>query len=243
MNKDYVEVLKSKPHNTKYLKRYIAFIDSRSTRELKTNFEKHHICPKAKDLFPEFRVSTEHPWNVINLTFREHYIAHMLLWKMYGGSQSKAFWLMAKRSKNKECNSRIFEKLREDRLAYIAATPGSMLGKKHSLKTKQKMSNQKLGKKFNQEHKQNIANSLRGKPLGIQAKEKMQETRRKTEGTYTKLATFDIVELYKSTSLFELVQITKISARTLKKELLKAGVTIRTRKETEELKRKIRTCQ
>lgn len=103
-------ILSSKPHNSHYLKRYIAFIKSRKG----IGEEKHHICPKAKSLFPEFASLKTHTWNAINLTLREHYIAHWMLWKIYGKSQAQAFVLMSCRSNKK--SSRIYEVVKLDKV-------------------------------------------------------------------------------------------------------------------------------
>ena len=53
--------------------------------------ESHHICPKDKNLFPEYTKIKEHPWNNANLTARQHYDAHHMLWKAYGKGMTKAF--------------------------------------------------------------------------------------------------------------------------------------------------------
>lgn len=88
---DILEILKSKPHNQHYLNRYWKFIqyckDSNKNLEPNTYIEKHHICPKAKDLFP---LHSRHVWNLISLTSRQHILSHIMLWKTYGGSQIKA---------------------------------------------------------------------------------------------------------------------------------------------------------
>lgn len=94
MTETILHILYSKPHNKHYLNRYIKFIESRHILE-DGLYELHHICPKAKDLFPEFN-SKEFSWNFIKLSYREHFIAHWLLWKAYNTcSMSKAFYLMS----------------------------------------------------------------------------------------------------------------------------------------------------
>lgn len=50
--------------------------------------EEHHICPKANDMFPEYTSFRAFPWNKIKLSFEQHVLAHLLLWKAYGGSQA-----------------------------------------------------------------------------------------------------------------------------------------------------------
>lgn len=84
-----LEILKTKPHNKHYLNRYYRFIEncmlknsSMNTDELGYT-EKHHICPKSKDMFPEYKNLKKYPWNMVILTYRQHIIAHLLLWKAY----------------------------------------------------------------------------------------------------------------------------------------------------------------
>lgn len=88
---NFSEVLKSKPHNPHYLNRYIKFISSRIQTDGR---EVHHICPKAKDLFPEYTDLKVHNWNSVKLSYREHILAHVMLWKAYGGSQLSALHYM-----------------------------------------------------------------------------------------------------------------------------------------------------
>jgi hypothetical protein len=83
--------------------------------------ETHHICPKANDLFPEYKSFKLYKWNKIKLSYRQHFIAHWLLWKAYGGSQTIAFSAMQNQNSNRDKivlkSSKIFEKLRKE--AYL----------------------------------------------------------------------------------------------------------------------------
>lgn len=91
---DLYSILSSKSNNVHYLKRYIKFI--KYCIEINKNLDKsiyteeHHIAPRAKDLFPEFKDFNIHKWNQVTLTARQHLIAHVILWKTYKGSQSTA---------------------------------------------------------------------------------------------------------------------------------------------------------
>jgi hypothetical protein len=108
---DIKSILTSKPHNHHYLNRYIKFIQS-----CKGDFEyteKHHICPKSKNLFPEYSSFKDHPWNMIRLSARQHFLAHWMLWKTYGGDQVYAFDAMVNgQSKDNRINSRTYERLK-----------------------------------------------------------------------------------------------------------------------------------
>lgn len=117
-SKSIYSILESKSHNQHYLKRYFNFILGCQNKNSKINldkFEKHHICPKAKDMFPEYKNIRHFPWNNVKLTYRQHYVAHWILWKSYGiGSQSRAFHCM-QRSKylgDKKMNSKLFAQLK-----------------------------------------------------------------------------------------------------------------------------------
>jgi hypothetical protein len=90
-NNDIYAILTSKPHNSHYLNRYFKFIlwcQQNPTFEEYT--ENHHICPKADDLFSEYASFKDYSWNCVTLSNKQHFIAHVMLWKAYGGSQATA---------------------------------------------------------------------------------------------------------------------------------------------------------
>jgi len=72
-------------YNEHYLKRYFKFIDSCSTAK-ETFLENHHILPVS--IFPEYKKVKE---NIKKLTPRQHFIAHWILAKAFGGSQWFSF--------------------------------------------------------------------------------------------------------------------------------------------------------
>ena len=82
---DIYSILSSKPHNPHYLNRYITFIKQCQHKNVghEGYVERHHICPKADDMFPEYKDFRLHPWNCAVLTARQHYIAHLMLWKVF----------------------------------------------------------------------------------------------------------------------------------------------------------------
>jgi len=101
-SEDIYSILASKPHNPHYLKRYLKFIES-CTHTDGEYTENHHICPKAKDLFPEYGSFRKYPWNKKKLTARQHIIAHIMLWKAYGGSQTRAIQSMLDHFNSETC--------------------------------------------------------------------------------------------------------------------------------------------
>ena len=98
-------ILLSKEHNSFYLTKYINFINKNIGKysENLSNTEKHHILPKAKDMFPQYADFSENSWNKIILPLKKHFYAHYLLTMSYqwSVSQNESFCLMGGRLKNK----------------------------------------------------------------------------------------------------------------------------------------------
>lgn len=96
---DIYSILSSKPHNPHYLNRYIKFIQACQQKNVgyEGYTENHHICPKAKDMFPEYKCFREFPWNRAALKPRQHFIAHIILWKAFYNTVSckRALWFMS----------------------------------------------------------------------------------------------------------------------------------------------------
>lgn len=163
---DIYSILATKPHDERYLKRYTRFIeyckDQNSTLKKRTKrnpsgtyLEEHHICPKAVDLFPEYNSFWQFPWNKILLTAKQHYIAHMLLWKVYGGSQAKAFFAMSMATSDTmdrywRCTAKMYEQLRLDyslvNSKNASGEQNPFHGRKHTEEAKEKNRLAHLGK-------------------------------------------------------------------------------------------------
>lgn len=93
--KDYFRWLEKLPlkQDLHYLRRYCNFMVLRLGRSKFSGSVKHHILPKAKGFFPEFRLEA---WNVVYLSNREHYVAHSILARAFPNSaMSLAFYLMS----------------------------------------------------------------------------------------------------------------------------------------------------
>ena len=101
-------LLQSKNHNHHYLARYWKFIQWCQARQTTDEYtESHHILPKAKDLFPEYADVKKFKWNSVDLTAREHIMAHIMLWKAYGGSQTASvFYMLNIQNENTGYNKR-----------------------------------------------------------------------------------------------------------------------------------------
>jgi hypothetical protein len=113
--------------------------------------ERHHIVPKSMG-------GLNNKDNLVILTAREHFIAHILLYKIYKNQQmAYALCAMAMRTlKHIKITSRQYAYIREQ---YSLAQKGKNnpnYGKKHSPESKEKISLTKKGKKLSEEHKKNL---------------------------------------------------------------------------------------
>jgi hypothetical protein len=116
-----------------HLNRYIKFIESRPIKKYKSKFglARHHICPKSFGM--DKRYSKE-SWNIIILTEREHFIAHLILYKCYGDKMAQAFHMMNKSKIStgsyRNLTSRQFEVLS---MVYSYSKASSMIGTKNPM--------------------------------------------------------------------------------------------------------------
>ena len=123
-------------HNMNYQKIYDSLIFKGKNRQSIEGYkERHHIIPKSlggsNDLF-----------NLVDLTAREHFIAHFLLAKMHGGNQ----WLAISRMRGNDdfyINSRLYEVARRE---IAKATSKRFKGVAKSAETREKMSAASIGK-------------------------------------------------------------------------------------------------
>ena len=96
----------------KYSRWYWAIIQNALMRNKPEQSERHHILPKGRLMFPEYKSLKENPWNGVYLTLREHYLCHLLLTKMTIGEprRSAIYGLMRFSSGIEKCNSHRYEK-------------------------------------------------------------------------------------------------------------------------------------
>lgn len=123
-------------------------------------YEAHHVVPRSIDKKLIYKKS-----NKVNLTVREHFIAHLLLKRIYKkkfGEDSyqyramvKTCFLFANKHKGVTINSRTIEKLR---IAY-KKLPSPMLGRPINDNAKKALLKANLGKKHTKEHRQKILES------------------------------------------------------------------------------------
>jgi hypothetical protein len=88
-----------------YFLAYQRLIDKAKARVCVDGYvERHHVLPRALG-------GSDDSSNLVALTAREHFVAHVLLAKIHGGILWQAVILMSG-GKNRYCNSRLFEMAR-----------------------------------------------------------------------------------------------------------------------------------
>jgi hypothetical protein len=126
----------------KYTKWYLSLVSSDSDDAYT---EKHHILPRS--LFPEYKNCK---WNIVKLSARKHFMAHMLLCKMLAKNNNNYGKMLSAAMRMKCCNksqqikrkfyvnSRIFEIMRIEYSQYLT-------GKTMQEKTKKLISEKLTG--------------------------------------------------------------------------------------------------
>ena len=77
---DFREQLLSKTDESSQeaIDNYLLFL---SNCKISSYTERHHVLPRC--LFPEFKSFTKQPWNIVNLSARDHFIAHHKLYRIF----------------------------------------------------------------------------------------------------------------------------------------------------------------
>ncbi len=125
--------------------RYINFIYSRRFRKIpkKCVTHIHHIIPKCLN-------GTGHKKNLIPLTLREHFIAHLILWKAFGGKLSFTFHMMTNQKQyGNKLTSRQYSNLESERISlYKGRTIEEIYGEDRAKEIKYKMGATNRGKTY-----------------------------------------------------------------------------------------------
>lgn len=115
-----------------YIGRYERFIEALKHQPIVAGMEVHHIVPKSMG-------GSNDKSNLISLTPRQHYIAHWMLWKAYGGKMAQAFFFF-NNYHGKRISSKAYEQLRSESLAGISGANHYLYGKKIPAESRLKMS-------------------------------------------------------------------------------------------------------
>nr|DAO65742.1 MAG TPA: HNH endonuclease [Caudoviricetes sp.] len=86
--KIFDNLIKLNPSNIEKVVEYINFVIDNKTIKEKYKTDEHHILPKNKDCFPEY---INEKWNKISLTYKNHFIAHKLLYEAYPNNKRIVF--------------------------------------------------------------------------------------------------------------------------------------------------------
>lgn len=164
-----------------YSRIYSDLIEKRRKESPHGYSEKHHVIPRSMGGDNSAR-------NIVRLTAREHFIAHVLLAKIHGGNQWASVFMMMGRSKTHSRDftiaSRTYETARRHYAEVVSVesrgrapwnkgkkTRGHPMyqsgkrglpgGFRHSDETKSAMSASKSGKRHSMSHKSNIGASVK----------------------------------------------------------------------------------
>ncbi len=177
--------------STHYYQRYIKFIDSCKISEITGYTESHHIIPKSLG-------GADSKDNLVELSARQHFLAHWMLWKAYDDKQMHdAFWLMCHMSSSNQqrtykINSTIYGKLKQQRSLLIShqmmVNNPSTREKVKELRRISAMGNtygrSNKGLIFTEEHRKNLSDSHKGTPTSDKQKLAVANSNKKRKGTY-----------------------------------------------------------
>ena len=162
-----------------YKKVYSLIIEKAKNRKLEDEdyFESHHIIPKCLG-------GSNEKENLVKLLFREHYLCHWLLHRIYPNSKglSYAFWIMSNRNKGLiRVSSRAYEESRESYIKNFSQFQKERY-QKMTKKEREELSNKISQTRLNwseEEKKKNreqASKTLKGKTISEEQKDKWRET-------------------------------------------------------------------
>jgi hypothetical protein len=169
-----------------YFNKYLKFIHYCQTTNKNGYTEKHHIIPGSMG-------GSNEPFNIIQLSAREHFITHWMLWKAYQNKEMTfAFWSMRMNPKKKrtfKLTSKTYSILKEqhslfqsermkiDNPMFKQSTKDKIIksrsGSKASEQTKLKMSIAQKGIPKTEETKQKMSAASKGRPKSEQHRKSM----------------------------------------------------------------------
>ena len=186
-------------------------------------YETHHIVPRSIDKKLIYKKT-----NKVNLTVREHFVAHLLLKRIYKkkfGEDSyqyramvKTCFLFANKHKDVTINSRTIEKLR---IAY-KKLPSPMKGRPMSDNAKKALHKANIGRKHTKEHRQKILESRiknGNNKLSEEHKQILIESRlgsKHTEETKEKISSSNKGKHYHTLEFIEMIR--KLNSRSYEEQ-------------------------
>ena len=173
----------------RYERWYNSLINKAKNRTLNGYVERHHIIPKSMG-------GSNIKENIVRLTAKEHYIAHLLLTKFTTGEYRKkmirAFvclrnWKNKNRKGDYRFSSRLYDKLRNE---YAEIVKENSTNRKFSLERRKNISKALKGRKLSPEHiqavkkakknisqetKDKISRGNKGKTISLEQRKKLSE--------------------------------------------------------------------
>jgi hypothetical protein len=140
-----------------YQKIYDNIITNRRKNPFKGYTESHHVIPKSMG-------GSNAKENLVDLSAREHYIVHWLLYKIYKSKEMAHAW-------NSMCLNKIGTRYTSHSFKYAREAHSKQVSVSNLGNTYAK------GKILSEEHKKGISNSLKGKPKSEEHKKKLSVAR------------------------------------------------------------------
>ncbi len=191
---DFLFIIQSqyKIYDLNALTEYLQLCKENINTEKSQLTEAHHILPKS--IFKDYKSFKDNPWNRVYLTYKNHYLAHILLAKAIRGKMlfalNRMFTLKKYSFENIEDEKEIiklkilYRKISAKHLKSIGSNKESILKRVInrilngnyivSNKTKLKQSNSKLGTKLSNETKNKISKKLKNIPKTKEHNEKVR---------------------------------------------------------------------
>lgn len=158
--------------NQHHLVRYNNFISALKGQVVEGYSEKHHIVPRSHG-------GSNKKDNLIALTPRQHFIAHRMLWKAYGNSMARAYFMMSATGKYGKIGSKTYSMAREE---YSKQVVIQMANKPNipafTPEHREKLRQAKLGKKLSPQHRENVRLAVLGRKTSEETKRKISESKR-----------------------------------------------------------------
>lgn len=152
--------------------RYTRFIDSLRGQSVDGYAEVHHIVPRSLG-------GSDDADNLIQLTARQHFIAHWMLARAMGGSAARAFFMMSNFGKYGQVNSATYEIARQE----YAEQVSKQLKKRPNVPLftdshREKLRQAKLGRKLSDETKRKVGEAQRGRKLSEETRKRISEAKK-----------------------------------------------------------------
>lgn len=138
-----------------YNKIYIKLIKRAVGRDIKGYTEKHHIIPRCMG-------GNNNPCNIVQLTPEEHFLAHLLLVRIYPKNNKLIYAAQMMGSTRK--SNKVYGWLKRQFLEANSGGNHPNYGRKHSPERRAQISSQQKGKKTPLETRLKMSRASKGKP-------------------------------------------------------------------------------